>query len=323
MKILITGATGFLGGKIVEKILATNPNTKITATGRNKGKMLNENVDWKSGDLGDDNFVSSIFKDKYDFIIHCAALTKNFGKLQEFLHSNVKATENIICNLKNSENSKFIYISTPSIFSDDKNRYNITEDSSINIDYIRKSHYIYTKYLSEKLVKESQIQYSIIRPRAILGVGENIIWPKLMKANRKIGIPLFRKGEVELSYTNVDSVTNFIVGLIFNNQVENETFNLCDGSITFKEIFLLLKKYAKFNVRRAKINFNIIKFIFRIFPKLNNTSINMESLTLLYYDMTFDTRYAENFGFVSKGNLENIILENLKHWDNELMIWKK
>jgi thioester reductase-like protein len=130
--ILITGATGFVGGRMLEKFIQTFDNQQVVGTGRNSeviAKWQSKGIAIESGDLSDADFTTSLFE-KYAFktVIHVAAKSSPWGTYDSFYQSNVVATRNLLeaASAKNVE--RLIYISTPSIYFNFKNRFNVKEN---------------------------------------------------------------------------------------------------------------------------------------------------------------------------------------------------
>ena len=101
LRILVTGATGFLGSKLVLK-LAESPQMTVIATGRNRktfDQMMKgesrENVEFIPCDLADKSAVKSIVK-QADVVIHCAAKCSPWGHLEDFVRDNVE----VVCLFK-------------------------------------------------------------------------------------------------------------------------------------------------------------------------------------------------------------------------------
>lgn len=326
MKVLITGATGFLGNALVGEFLKYS-HIQVIGIGRNEEKMKDVPIQWYKGDLNNEFFLKEVFNTTYDYVIHCAALSKNYGPISDFINSNVKSTENLVNILKLETSTKFIYISTPSIFAKNKNQYNISENELIDLEYIKKSNYIYTKYLAENIVKTSSVNALIIRPRAILGARDQSIWPNLMKANKKIGIPLFRDGSLLLSYTNVHNLSSFISSIILKDTFVPKIINICDGYIKMKEAINIFKKHSTFPIKEAKLSYRFLIAISNILSlitsKRKEPIINKESLSLLYYDMTFDTSNASSLGYIPLNDFECVAKDILNNWNQGEMKWEK
>ena len=79
MKILVTGATGFLGKYVIEELL--DHDYSIVAFGRNEmiGKTLeNERVQFVKGDLSSIEEVRQAFQ-SVDAVVHAGALSTAWG----------------------------------------------------------------------------------------------------------------------------------------------------------------------------------------------------------------------------------------------------
>ena len=112
MKILITGATGFVGGYILEYLRDFMPEAELIGTGRNpvKVKELQEKgFEIRKGDISDPGFVSSAFKD-ISHVVHSAARASMWGKYEDFYRDNVSSTLSLLNYLPGLE--RFVFISS-------------------------------------------------------------------------------------------------------------------------------------------------------------------------------------------------------------------
>ena len=93
-KILITGATGFLGSRLVEKMSTIN-GLDILATGRilkTQNISKKSNLEYILGDLEDTKFMGRLTSG-IDTIIHTAALSSQMGNPKDFQRTNVEVTK--------------------------------------------------------------------------------------------------------------------------------------------------------------------------------------------------------------------------------------
>ena len=77
MKILLTGATGFLGFRTLEKLVEIENVENIVANGRNLKSghtVTDKKIDYQLGELSDKDLVTRLVKN-IDIIIHVAALS--------------------------------------------------------------------------------------------------------------------------------------------------------------------------------------------------------------------------------------------------------
>ena len=138
MKVLITGSSGMLGKDIVE-ILSNNINCSVYGFSRTVNPRFGDDHQ-VIGDLTDFEFLSSsLEKINPDVIIHCAAIVnvdecETNKRVAEALHRDVTG---ILARYK-SGSTRFIYISTDSVFDGQKGGYT-EEDIPNPINYYAKT----------------------------------------------------------------------------------------------------------------------------------------------------------------------------------------
>ena len=176
MRVLITGAGGFLGRATVTAALAAghevfalyrpaSPSPASDATPR---------LTWIAGDLRQpDQWVVPVAG--VEAVIHCAAAAS--GDLSTQLAGTVLATENLLAALP-TDLRRFVHVSSFSVYDFDDPRFLgvLSEDTSIETRPLRRDAYTQTKLIQEKLVRQFAADRSIplvvARPGAIYGPGK-------------------------------------------------------------------------------------------------------------------------------------------------------
>ena len=98
MNVLLTGSTGFLGFRTLERLVQLPQVNLIVATGRflrASRKITDAKVNYVLGDLEDSSFVNSLLKN-IDVVINTASLSSPWGTKDAFYTSNVVTQKNII-----------------------------------------------------------------------------------------------------------------------------------------------------------------------------------------------------------------------------------
>jgi dTDP-4-dehydrorhamnose reductase len=189
-KVLITGANGLLGQKLVQK-LKDEPEYQVFATGRGKCRLpvsWGKGYQWLELDVTDLEEVAAIFDwVKPDVLIHTAAMTnvdecelnQEACKIQ-----NIDAVKNLIVACE-GHGTHFIHLSTDFIFSGDKGPY-LEADQPAPVNY-----YGETKLESEELIEASTIKSAIARTVLVYGIAADmsrsniILWVKKSLENGK------------------------------------------------------------------------------------------------------------------------------------------
>jgi nucleoside-diphosphate-sugar epimerase/predicted dehydrogenase len=114
-RVLVTGATGFLGGRLVEVL--SDQDTALRATTRllSRARQL-PGVEWVQCDLGQEDRLRSALCD-VETVFHCAALCGAPGTLREYEQVNVEGTTRLLrlaaeCGVRN-----FVYVSSMSVYA--------------------------------------------------------------------------------------------------------------------------------------------------------------------------------------------------------------
>lgn len=226
--ILVTGATGFLGSRLVERI-AENEAMTITATGRSlkpHNRVDAPNVRYELGDLTDDAFVARLVQGQ-DAIVHAAALSSPWGSKRAFWASNVRPTELLVRAAETHGVDRLVLISTPSMYFQMKSQWDLKEEDTLPKPI---NQYAASKREAERVVEASGIPYVILRPRALLGRGDTVILPRIIRAHQEGRLRQMGPGLNRVDMTPVSNVVDAIVlSLNAPEQALNQTYNISNG----------------------------------------------------------------------------------------------
>jgi len=227
-KIIVSGATGFLGSRIVEGL--QDHGATVIAVGRNparKAELEALGATFVQTDLCDRDAVEKIVEGA-DLIIHCAALSSPWGTYQMFYDANVRATEILRDAAIKFGVKRFIHISTPSVYFDFKNRRMIKESEPLPEKKV--NHYATTKYLAERVIQESSLPFVIIRPRAIIGRGDTVIMPRVLEAYRQNRLKIVGNGKNVVSVTPVANVVQAVkLSMTAGENALGKAYNIASG----------------------------------------------------------------------------------------------
>lgn len=230
MQILLTGATGFLGFRTLEKLIDLPWVSKIVATGRNLlpyRTIVHPKVVYVPGDLQDKEFVHSI-AEGVDLIINTAALSSPWGKRSDFEKANLHTQSNLLEAAKKSKVSRFVYISSPSIYYNGADRIGVKESDPLPGKFVNE--YARTKFEAEQMLEHSHLPYIILRPRALVGRGDSIIMPRLIRAFDEGRLRIIGNGGNIVDLTGVENVADAIVlSLMAQGEALNQAYNITNN----------------------------------------------------------------------------------------------
>jgi nucleoside-diphosphate-sugar epimerase len=318
MKAIVTGATGGLGRNMVEYLL--DKGYEVIAMGRNKkiGVMLN--TTFKAFDLSNKAECEKYFENA-DIIYHCAALSSPWGEYKKFYDANIQATLNVIEMIKKFNIKKLVHISTPSIYFNYTDQYDIKEE---NIPDSFVNHYTSTKYEAEKLVLQSDIQSVIIRPRGIFGEYDSVLVPRLEKVAQRGFIPMIKGKEVTVDVTYVKNVV-YAMYLAGTKEIPNKMiFNITNDEAQNLETLIsnLMNSIGKPIIFKYK-PYKLLDFVAKVFEFIGRIGLVKEPLVTRYgigvisFSQTLDiTKAKEVLGYSPIYTIKEG-LENYAKWRNQ------
>lgn len=281
MKILITGASGFVGSSFMS---AYENEHEIYGIGRRVLKKKNyysfdlrKPIDW---DITP------------DVVIHCAAKSSPWGSYDEFYEQNVVSTQNVIDFCKRKGVKKLVYISSSSVFYKNADQFKITNETVIGPDFV--NDYAKTKYMGEELVKEQFPNHVILRPRAVYGQGDTVLFPRILTAARKGKLPQIIGKEVIGDLVYIDNLIHYMLQACVQD-ITGE-FNLTDGQPV--EIYSFLKtilnkldinvQFKPVSIGKAMFFAGLIENVYRILPIKSEPPITKFGVGVFSYSKTFD-----------------------------------
>lgn len=225
-RILITGATGFLGGTLL-RLLADRP---VLAQGRDPAKLAALNVPVLQWDLTRPLTETPPELAEVTTIVHCAALSAPFGRPVEFRAANVQGTAAVLSLARRLRVRRFVHISSPSVLFAPRDQLRLTEDTPLPPPF---TPYARTKAEAEALVLAAAgLSPVILRPRGLYGRGDTALLPRLLQAARRRPLPLFRGGRACIDLTHVeDAAAAARAALDAGPQAEGQIFHISGGEV--------------------------------------------------------------------------------------------
>jgi nucleoside-diphosphate-sugar epimerase len=263
MRVLLTGATGFLGFRTLEQLVNHDQIEYIRATGRTLRTthyVSHPKIEYVLGDLTDKNFVDQIVK-TCDVIIHAAALSSPWGSYDAFYEANVLVQKNLVNAAKAHLINRFVFVSTPSLYFELKDKLNINETENLEKNFVNA--YAATKRAAEIALIQSGLKYIIIRPRALIGRGDTIILPRLIRAYDEGKLKVIGNGKNIADLTPVYNVAQALILAIFAPAVAvNQVYNISNGEpvVLWDKISDVLRRLDR-TPPHTKIPFTLIKRI--------------------------------------------------------------
>lgn len=208
--IFVTGAGGFIGQGLIRKLA---PDAGITLKilrrqARHDASAQEGQIQEIAGDLLDPETYRAALHG-CDTVVHLAAATGRAAP-KDYTRVNVEGTQALLDACKAAGVRRFLHVST------------------IAAGYADQSYYPYakTKAEAEQLVRQSGLEYVIVRPTLVLGE-KSPIWNTLLKISKLPVAPLFEGARVvSVQPVHVDDVVRGLVLLLMSDHFRGEVLEL-------------------------------------------------------------------------------------------------
>jgi nucleoside-diphosphate-sugar epimerase len=229
MKILIIGGTGNFGKRIFQSIKNKNANNQFFSLSRNPPKHKLNYVQYLTGDSNDEGLLNQLFeKYKFEIVVN----------IPNILLANVDA---LVSACKKYHAHQLIIVGSAAMFT--------------KIDAPTKV----IRQEKEEIIRDSGINYTILRPNMVYGHKEDQNIYKLYKfINKYLLLIVPGSAEIKQSPTHIDDFVEALVFAISNPNVFKKSYNLVGPQpISLKEMAQILAKPKKIKVLEIPLNLSV------------------------------------------------------------------
>jgi nucleoside-diphosphate-sugar epimerase len=229
MRILVTGADGFIGSRLVKELSRDHSVVALCLEKeevRGAQEVVNE-------DLASD--LSKLSKKRFDAVFHLAAvLDETDPSVWEI---NVEGTRNLLELCKRRKIERFVFLGPIGVLGETK------EPAREDFPYNPQTHYEKSKAEAERVIMDYklryQIPYTIVRSTIVYG--PNRFWSQILKAAKK-GYPLIGKGDNYFHLVYIDDIVRALA-VTLDVKAKNQIFHVAGPDPkTYKETYEIITK---------------------------------------------------------------------------------
>jgi nucleoside-diphosphate-sugar epimerase len=261
-RILVTGSGGFIGKVLVG---ALKKKHEVICLERSTGS--DKSLKYVVGDILDDNTLKSI--PPVDVVIHLAAIKQHYADKEQMYHVNVDGTAKL---LKNVKCKQFIFSST-----------------IVAVD--PQDDYGKTKSLCEKMIKDSKVNFTILRFSPIFGKGDNTNITKIVDTVKKYPlVPIIGNGKKLMQPLFIDDCVKIIEAAVLNKNAYKKTYFAVGQLVSLNDFV----KYTEqsLGVKRIKIHVPVWllrPFVYLLSKIFSRPFITQEQINNFEREVTFDS----------------------------------
>jgi nucleoside-diphosphate-sugar epimerase len=302
MRVLVTGATGFLGGVVARRL--TQDGYTVTGTGRDPAageRLRASGVNFVSAELRRPEQWESLL-DGADAVIHSAARSTLWGRWEDFVADNVTVSARL-AQACARRGLILVHVSTPSVYNATGHHVQVPESLPVGPRF--DSLYARSKFMAEEAVRLAHPAAVVLRPRGLYGPGDTALVPRLARALRTGRLPRLTRGEVWTELTHVDNAAH-AAALALAHPVPG-LFNVTDGEAV--PLWATLDRLAdRLGVPRPRRYVppallegaaTVLETLARLHPQRPEPPLTASGVRLLTRPMSLDlTRARTRLGYV-------------------------
>lgn len=331
MKILVTGASGFVGGELVKDLITKGHTVRALVRKTSRiGHLKKSGADIYYGDITDAGSLPNALEGM-NAVVHTAGLVGEAGKREDFIRVNIEGTRNLLNACRQIPLQRFVYISSLSVITGYRDHNGTKEDAPYQPTG---EHYADTKIEAEKLVLEyyrkHQLPAVVLRPGFIYGPGDQLFLPTVIENLRKGKVILIDGGKKLLNLTYVGNLVEAIE-LALEKDVIGQIFNITDGEKITKAAFFnviadqigLPHPSKSMSFATAKLLCSIITTIYKVFRIKSPPPISRMKLRFAGQNQWFDISLAKhNLGYKHRTTFDQGVrntiawIQSVKEQDN-------
>jgi nucleoside-diphosphate-sugar epimerase len=205
--VLVTGGTGFLGRRLVDRLLAQG--RAVTVLGRTPAPDLEaRGVRFVRAALDDEVAVRAACRGA-DTVFHVAAKVGVWGRHDDFFRANVLGTRAILAGCREHGVSRLVYTSTPSVVYNGRDL--AGADESLPLTTHCPSPYPLTKAIAEREVlaaNSASLRTVALRPHLIWGAGDPHLVPRILAGAEAGRLRIIGSGKNRVDMVHVENAVD-------------------------------------------------------------------------------------------------------------------
>jgi nucleoside-diphosphate-sugar epimerase len=224
--VLLTGATGFIGGQLAERLAAEHkPVRCLVRPGADTSRLVALGVELAVGDITRPDTLSGAVAG-VSHVVHCAAMVSDWATVAEIEAVNVAGTRNLLDACTAAEVKRFVHLSTTDVYG---------HLGGGEIPESRRPEGFSNWYAETKLRAEDDVRRSsafatvLLRPATVYGPGSKEVVGEIGKAIQRRQMLLVDGGRPIAGLCFVENLIDAVMLALEHPAAPGETFNVTDG----------------------------------------------------------------------------------------------
>ncbi len=205
--VFVTGASGFIGGKLAERLLADGRQVRVLSR-RPLPELEARGAEVVPGDLHDRHALERGCRSA-DTVFHVAGRVGVWGPPEEFHRVNVEGTRHVIAAARDAKVPRLVYTSSPSVVYNGGHLAGVNESAPLCTE--APCAYPPSKAAAERLVlaaNDRDLATLALRPHLVWGPGDRNVVPRVLALARAGRLKIVGAGRNKVDLTHIANVVD-------------------------------------------------------------------------------------------------------------------
>ncbi len=236
---LITGATGFVGGRLAETCARRGLTVRgLARPGSDASALEGCGAAVMRGDLTDSASIRAALEGA-DVVFHCAAKVGDWGPVEEYRAVNVEALRGLLEACRGRPLRRFVHFSSLGVYAA---HHHHQTDETEPLPERHVDGYTQSKVESEQLALRYHREYGVpvvvLRPGFIYGPRDRTVLPNLIEKLRRGEVRYIGGGRRAMNCIFVGNLADAALTAMEKPEAVGQVYNLTDGEAVSKHRFI-------------------------------------------------------------------------------------
>jgi nucleoside-diphosphate-sugar epimerase len=232
MNILVTGATGLVGNLVTRRVVFEGHQAFALVRDPARATHIKDVITkMVVADLMNPSSLDAGLRG-VNAIVHCAALVgSGRGQEDEYFRINVDGTRALVNAAKEQGVKRIVFMSTAGVYGLNMLKGNVDETMPL----AKANGYTNSKMAAEEIIRNSGLEYVILRPYWITGAGDRFLIPTVAQMLLNNTFTYLGDGQQQWSISAIENISAAATMVATHPKAGNQIYNIADETVKVSE----------------------------------------------------------------------------------------
>ncbi|RLC59468.1 MAG: epimerase [Chloroflexi bacterium] len=262
MQTLITGATGFLGSHIADRLIERGDSVRALVRPTSDTSYIESRAELVVGDITEPDSLTAALAG-VETVYHAAANVGDWGPWRDFKRITVGGTRNMLRAAAGAGVTRFLHVSSDAVYRFDDLARGVDESTRLETHFGPLDYYRRAKTAAETVARRAhergRVPVTIVRPALILGERDAAMLPGLVAFLKSSAAAYMGNGGNRLPCIHAGDVADLCIRAATTDSALGETYNAVNEEhVTQRDLFDAASEAAGIEAPRRTVPLRVL-----------------------------------------------------------------